>query len=82
MVYGEGRERREGIRIDHLGRFRCDGLPPGPVELQLRRWEKTAQGQRQLVEPATVLGTWTLRVDAPQAVELQLPAGTGSGGGR
>lgn len=74
---GEGRERREGIAIDRLGRFRCDGLPPGPVELQLRCWQVTPQGRR-LAEPPLVLGSWTLRVDAPQSVELLLPAISGS----
>jgi hypothetical protein len=78
VVLGGGQERREGIRIDPQGRFRCDGLPPGPVELQLRHWAKEGRGRR-LVEPPSVLGSWTLRVDAPQSVELQLPAGTDSG---
>jgi hypothetical protein len=73
-----GADRREGIRIDQQGRFRCDGLPPGPVELQLRHWQKVGQSRR-LVEPPLVLGSWTLRVDAPQSVDLQLPEGAGSG---
>jgi hypothetical protein len=78
VVFDGGQERREGIRIDPQGRFRCDGLPPGPVELQLRHWAKEGRGRR-LVEPPSVLGSWTLRVGAPQSVELQLPAGTDSG---
>jgi len=78
VVHSGGRETREGVRIDPQGRFRIDGLPPGPVELQLRLWQKDKQSRRR-VEPPTVLGTWTLRLDAPQSVELQLPAGAGSG---
>jgi hypothetical protein len=77
VVFGADHQRWEGIRLDQEGRFRCDGLPPGPVELQLRYRQKDGN-RRPLVEPPLVLGSWTLRTDAPQSVELQLPAGVGS----
>jgi len=78
IVGADGKERREGIRIDHQGRFRCDGLPPGPVELRLGHFERVKEGSRPAAK-SVVLGKCTLRVDAPQSVELQLPAGAGTG---
>ena len=69
VVASDG-ERFEGVRIDPAGRFRCDGLPPGAVELRLqprdRGWKPT--------ESTIVLGTFTVQLEQPQQVDLQLPA--------
>lgn len=73
VVYDGGKLRREGVRLDTKGRFCCDGLPPGPIEVQLRRWERFNGNSHRLVAEPTPLGSFTLRVGAPEQVTLRLP---------
>lgn len=61
------------VRIDTMGRFRAEGLPPGPVEVHLRYLQDVGENPRRRVEETIVLGTCVLKVDAPRHVDLQLP---------
>lgn len=75
IVDGDGRVVREGVRIDHHGRFRCDGLPVGRLDVALHH--RGNGGDRN--EAAIPLGSHTLSLAAPLTVDLRLPAGATSG---
>ncbi|MCB9876070.1 MAG: hypothetical protein H6835_00580 [Planctomycetes bacterium] len=74
IVYDEGRQRREGVRIDTNGNFRVEGMPPGQVEVQLAYWVKHGDSSRRLATDPPLLGTFTLDVAQPLQVALQLPS--------
>lgn len=74
VVYDGGRQRREGVRIDTRGNFRCEGLPPGPVEVRLAHWVKVGDNGHRRSPNSPSLGTFTLDVAQPLHVTLQVAA--------
>lgn len=68
LVCGAGAKQLvvEGVLLDQAGRFQCDGLPPGRVEVHLSTYPKR--------DRSWLLGTFELKAGAAQKLELKLPA--------
>jgi hypothetical protein len=73
FVPADPTQRREGVRIDTAGRFRCDGLPPGPVEVLLTAGLSGHVHARDGAPPRT-LGTFVVKLGEPHRVTLEVPA--------
>ncbi len=67
-----GSYRREGILLDHQGRFTMQGLPPGPVELALSLWRRVGDSRQRIPDPLP-LGTLAADPAKPLVVDLKLP---------
>jgi hypothetical protein len=68
-----GRFRREGIRLDHRGRFAIEGLPPGPVQLSLHAFTKGERGGRGRDPLPYDLGAHVVAHGKPLEVALEVP---------
>jgi hypothetical protein len=68
-----GAFRREDIRLDHLGRFCIDGLPPGPVELGLSVWLRQGPNSYRQAPAPIPLGTFQVEPGKPLEVTLKVP---------
>ena len=75
-IEGQG-WKRQRIHIDPAGRFSCQGLPTGPVQIRLYYFV-SAGGRSFRLAPAPIeLGGATLDSATPTRLELALPAASG-----